>query len=145
MKDIDLPVCKIGMTTRSPTIRCNEINKSSTGDFIWQVAYSYSVNDCAALENLVHRQLFPLRQKGREFFNIKVDKANKAVLSIIENKNEFFLMGTNRIVVQKEPPPSLPKTKNKNYPQPNAINFQYVELLQSFNTILGVNGAPLVS
>lgn len=38
VKDIDLPVCKIGMTRRNPFDRCREINKSSTGDFIWEVA-----------------------------------------------------------------------------------------------------------
>jgi hypothetical protein len=32
VKDIDLPVCKIGMTSRSPSARCSEINKNSTGD-----------------------------------------------------------------------------------------------------------------
>ena len=34
VKDIVLPVCKIGMTTRTPNKRCAEINNSSTGDFI---------------------------------------------------------------------------------------------------------------
>ncbi|WP_416202114.1 hypothetical protein [Klebsiella pneumoniae] len=29
------------MTTRDPTSRCNEINKSSTGDFIWAVSHSF--------------------------------------------------------------------------------------------------------
>ncbi|MGL6328244.1 GIY-YIG nuclease family protein [Aeromonas rivipollensis] len=46
VKDIDLPVCKIGMTTRTPHDRCNEINNSSTGDFIWSVAHYIAVDNC---------------------------------------------------------------------------------------------------
>ena len=38
VKDIMLPVCKIGKTSRHPNARCAEINRSSTGDFIWEVA-----------------------------------------------------------------------------------------------------------
>jgi hypothetical protein len=57
VKDIDLPVCKIGMTSRSPHARCSEINKNSTGDFIWQVAYQIAVDDCQKLESLVHKKL----------------------------------------------------------------------------------------
>lgn len=67
VEDIVLPVCKMGMTTRSPQERCNEINNSSTGDFIWSVAYFIYVSDCQKLESLVHSKLKPLRQKRREF------------------------------------------------------------------------------
>ncbi len=49
VKDIDLPVCKIGMTTRTPHDRCNEINNSSTGDFIWSVAHYIAVDNCRKL------------------------------------------------------------------------------------------------
>ncbi len=65
VSDIILPVCKIGMTTRNPQERCNEINNSSTGDFIWSVAYSIYVSDCQKLESLVHSKLKPLRQKTK--------------------------------------------------------------------------------
>ncbi len=67
VRDIDLPVCKIGMTTRNPQHRCEEINDSSTGDFIWEVAYSIAVDDCMALEKLVHEKLQPLKQRRRKF------------------------------------------------------------------------------
>ena len=80
-KEIDLPVCKIGRTTRSPHKRCEEINKSSTGDFIWKVAHYIVVDNCKKLESLVHSKLLPLRQKGREFFNINADDAYIALTS----------------------------------------------------------------
>lgn len=84
VKDIDLPVCKIGMTLRNPQVRCAEINNNSTGDFIWQVAYDVSVDDCRKLESFFHKKLEPLRQKNREFFNISAEVAYKALLSIIK-------------------------------------------------------------
>ncbi len=71
VKDIVLPVCKIGMTSRSPHERCAEINNSSTGDFVWSLAYHIAVDNCKILESLVHSKLVPLRQRGREFFNIR--------------------------------------------------------------------------
>lgn len=37
VRDMGLPVCKIGMTTRNPGARCQEINDSFTGDFLWEV------------------------------------------------------------------------------------------------------------
>ena len=46
VRDIDLPVCKIGRTYKTPQKRCADINRSSTGDFLWQVAYEFSVSDC---------------------------------------------------------------------------------------------------
>ena len=90
VKDIDLPVCKIGMTTRDPYERCSEINNSSTGDFIWSVAYYIAVDNCKKLESLVHSKLTPLRQKGREFFNINASDANTALISIFENQTEII-------------------------------------------------------
>ena len=70
VKDIDLPVSKIGMTSKDPTIRCAEINRSSTGDFLWEVAHQIALSDCRKIESLVHAKLLPLRQKGREFVNL---------------------------------------------------------------------------
>ena len=86
VKNIDLPVCKIGITTRTPYQRCNEINNSSTGNFIWLVSHYIVVDDCKKLETLVHSKLAHLRQKGREFFNINADDANTALLSIFDRQ-----------------------------------------------------------
>lgn len=89
VKDIDLPVCKIGMTTKTPSVRCAEINRSSTGDFIWTLAYKMAVNDCRKFESLVHEKLVSYRQKGREFFNIGAETAHKAMISILDNQTEI--------------------------------------------------------
>ncbi len=39
VSDIDLPVCKIGRTSKNPFARCAEINRSSTGDFLWRTDF----------------------------------------------------------------------------------------------------------
>ena len=136
VKDIMLPVCKIGMTTRTPYERCDEINKSSTGDFIWSVAYFIAVDDCKKLESLVHSKLLPLRQKGREFFNINADDANTALLSIFNSQTEIKL-------VEFEEIKSAPNTKKRNFmPVANKHDIESVELLQDFASLLNVKGRP---
>ncbi|WP_082883644.1 GIY-YIG nuclease family protein [Caballeronia calidae] len=76
----------MGKTTRDPVVRCAEINKSSTGDFfLWEVMHSLTVNDCHKCESLVHAKLVPLRQRGREFFNIHPNDAIVAIRSILES------------------------------------------------------------
>jgi hypothetical protein len=134
VKDIDLPVCKIGMTTRTPYDRCDEINNSSTGDFIWSVAHYVAVDNCKKLEALVHSKLAPLRQKGREFFNINADDANKALISIFNNQAEIKKIDSGEIVAEQK------KSKRKhNFKK---IDSEYTELLQSFTSSLNVKGRP---
>ncbi|MBS4638513.1 GIY-YIG nuclease family protein [Aeromonas media] len=141
VKDIDLPVCKIGMTTRTPHDRCNEINNSSTGDFIWSVAHYIAVDNCRKLESLVHSKLAPLRQKGREFFNINADDANAAIISILDNQKEIKKLNTELIVANK----TSKKLNYKRKPRQHSfkrIDSAYAELLQIFTECLNVKGRP---
>lgn len=141
VKDIDLPVCKIGMTTRTPYQRCDEINNSSTGDFIWSVAHYIAVDDCKKLESLVHTKLAPLRQKGREFFNINADDANTALLSIFEKQTEIKKVNIEEIT----PPKTQVITKNEARKRKNTfkrIDSEHAELLQLFASLLNVKGRP---
>ncbi len=141
VKDIDLPVCKIGMTTRNPYERCDEINNSSTGDFIWAVAHYIAVDNCKKLESLVHSKLGPLRQKRREFFNINVDDANAALSSIIDNQTEIKEISADEILATQEEPSSYKKkTKRKHIFK--RIDSEYAELLQLFASLLNVKGRP---
>lgn len=143
--DIDLPVCKIGMTTRDPVARCQEINKSSTGDFIWSVAYSFAVNDCQKFESLIHHKLTPLRQKRREFFNLGADDACKAIVSILESQQDITIITPTDPDTSAVQRPEL-KTKKKKSPQQTFSSrhdaAEYSALLQSFCTILGIKGRP---
>jgi len=139
VKDIDLPVCKIGRTTRNPYERCDEINQSSTGDFIWSVAYCVAVDDCKKLESLVHSKLAPLRQKGREFFNISADAAYKALNSILEKQTDI-----NKVYIE-ETRKSNPQVRSKNKVTKSGYAFrkidtEYAELLKLFTSMLNVKG-----
>jgi len=141
VKDIDLPVCKIGMTTRNPYERCDEINNSSTGDFIWAVAHHIAVDNCKKLESLVHSKLAPLRQKRREFFNINADDANTALISIFDNQTEIKKVNTDEI--ESTPNESTPKNKRgKRKHIFKRIDSEYTELLQVFASTLNVKGRP---
>ncbi len=142
VKDIVLPVCKIGMTSRDPIDRCAEINKSSTDDFIWAVAHKIYVDDCCKLESLVHKKLEPLRQKKREFFNICPDDANEAVRSIISSQTEVKEITIEEVYVPKT---NIPRTREVNAQKKSSIrkiDTEYAEILQSFNKIIGIKGRP---
>ncbi|MSP28280.1 MAG: GIY-YIG nuclease family protein [Methylococcales bacterium] len=131
VKDIDLPVCKIGMTTRNPYKRCDEINNSSTGDFIWKVAHHIAVDHCKKLESLAHSKLAPLRQKRREFFNINAVDAIKALNSIFDSQSEI-----KKIEVEEEFFSKKKKVKRKQ--TFSRIDSEYTELLQLFTSLLNV-------
>jgi hypothetical protein len=140
VKDIVLPVCKIGMTERTPQERCTEINRSSTGDFIWEVAYSVFVSDCRGFEALVHTKLGPLRQKKREFFNISADDANTAMISILESQQEIV-----ELIPEETDPVRSVGTAKRNTSTTSTfrkIDSYYADLLQMFASVLNVKGRP---
>ena len=130
------------MTSRDPVDRCAEINKSSTGDFIWAVAHKIAVNDCCKLESLVHKKLEPLRQKKREFFNICPDDAYVALQSIISSQTEFKEISIEEVCVAKT---NIQRPRTVNSPRKSSIrkiDTEYAEILQSFNEIIGIKGRP---
>jgi hypothetical protein len=142
VKDIVLPVCKIGMTSRNPNERCAEINKSSTGDFIWAVAYTMAVDDCCKLESFVHKKLEPLRQKKREFFNISPDDANVALRSILNSQTEVKEITIVETCVPKTNIQRKGETNKTRTSTIRKIDTEYAEILQSFNSILSIKGRP---
>lgn len=137
VKDIYLPVCKIGMTTRTPSERCNEINKSSTGDFIWEIAYSIAVDDCRGLESLAHKKLSPLRQKGREFFNLKPEDAILTLSSIVEGQTAIKILPHEGLELKSTKKESRPSSGLNQYHES-----MYIDILQSFTSILNIKGRP---
>ena len=140
VKDIILPVCKIGMTERDPARRCAEINNGSTGDFLWEVADYVYVNDCQRLESLVHAKLAPLRQKRREFFNLGPADAYTALVSILEQAEDIR-------IVEQEVGGEASGLSHEKWGRSGRRSFgpddgTYAELLYQFADILQVKGQP---
>lgn len=142
VKDIDLPVCKIGMTTRSPPERCKEINNSSTGDFIWEVSYQVYVSDCRALEALAHIKLAPLKQRKREFINLSPDDAYRALRSIMDTQKEVQEIPIQEKIIGQDSANPESKPIPKNQRSYKKVDSQYATLLQEFTSLLGVKGRP---
>lgn len=141
VKDIALPVCKIGMTERNPRQRCAEINSGSTGDFIWEVAHSFYVNDCRKFESIIHSKLAPLRQKRREFFNIGPDAGYTAVVSILDSIDDIHVLDQPESVSGSgEDPKTIRRVRASR--EFKKIDSEYADLLQLFTSILNVKGRP---
>lgn len=106
VKDISLAISKIGMTQRTPIIRCVEINKNSTtGDLLWEVVDSVFVNNCYQAEYLLHTKLAELRQKGREFFNITPDDAKSILFNFVKE---------SELINEVKPQNKISKLQSKN-------------------------------
>ena len=139
--DIDLPVCKIGSTTKDPQVRCAEINRSSTGDFIWTVAHSVPVDDCRRLESLVHKSLSPMKQAGREFFNLGAESAYRALVSILDSQTG--INGVNSVEPNSEQSGSSPNaqmpSKSVSY---SPLHSGCADLFDTFASVLGVQVKP---
>ena len=142
VKDIDLPVCKIGRTKRNPYDRCTEINRSSTGDFLWQVAYEFAVDDCEQFEKSVHKKLNPLRQKNREFFNITADVAFDAVRSILDSQSEINELSREAVGERLEETLESRKSKKSRNIQFGHRESGYAEILAIFAAMIGCKGRP---
>jgi hypothetical protein len=142
VKDMDLPVSKIGRTARDPVLRCAEINKSSTGDFLWEVTHHIAVSDCRKLESLVHAKLLPLRQKRREFFNLYPDEAIRAIQSILQLAPDVRVVAAAKENSQKDSAtPRIDSRPHKRSARPGN-DAKYTHLLDSFTDLLGVKGRP---
>jgi len=143
VQDIMLPVCKVGMTTRNSKSRCEEINAGATGDFRWTVVTEWPVSDCRAFESLVHKKLSPLRQKGKEFFNLTPDDAITAIQSILDSQTEI---STVRDLKPKGKTPTLPSDPKKKR-KPKKYKFhpedqESADLMLTFAGMLKVRVEP---
>ena len=140
VKDIVLPVCKIGMTERTPEERCAEINKSSTGDFLWEVSRSFFVNDCRGFEAFIHSRFAPLRMKRREFFNLSPAAAVTAIESILDQNAEFARLPDPAPPVESYT--TQPQKQRAGSHQFRTVDSEYADLMHAFSNVLGVKGRP---
>jgi hypothetical protein len=142
VRDIQLPVCKIGRTSKSPSERCNEINRSSTGDFIWEVAFEFLVNDCEGFERLVHKKLKFFRQKRREFFNLTPESAFQAIQSILDEQSDYVEIRSEMALAQR-PTETIRSanlaTRRNAYSKQDA---KYADLFAQFTKYTNCKGKP---
>jgi hypothetical protein len=138
VKDIALPVCKIGMTRRQPEQRLTEINRSSTGDFLWKLHSAIRVSDCGLLESRAHRDLAALRQQGRELFGLSPAGGAERVQRIAEVSSDLDLLPTADPVKPPKPPrPTKPPSGGL-----SKRHLEYANLLDAFNVVFGCTGRP---
>jgi len=83
----------------------------------------------------VHSKLLPMRQKGREFFNINADDAYAALTSILDSQTEIKKIIAEEILAIQETPMRKKWTTSKH-------DLEYAELFQSFEALLKVKGRP---
>lgn len=140
VRDIDLPVCKIGRTSKTPQERCTDINRSSTGDFLWQVAYEFAVSDCKRFERLVHKKLEPLRQKGREFFNVTAEVAHNAVRSILDGQTEIQEVDPQELGERSKGIPKPLKARKTRSIQFQQRDSEYADILALFTRLTECKG-----
>lgn len=131
VKDLTLPVCKIGFTRRYPIERCAEINKSSTGDLLWVVSSWVIVDDPERLESLVHNKLAFSRQRGREFFGVPPDQAFVALKQLISDYSIQEFDDEHKIEAVR-----LRVARYK------STDLAYAELFDSFSSFLNVKARP---
>lgn len=74
---------KIGMTTKTPEERAEELSSSTGVPVPFVVAYAEEVADCLIVEQLIHQRLAAFRvNKGREFFHLPLREAIRVVSEI---------------------------------------------------------------
>lgn len=135
VKDIALPVCKIGMTRRQPEQRLAEINRGSTGDFLWELHSAIRVSDCALLESRAHRDLAALRQRGREFFGLSPSDGAERVKKIAESSSDLDVLLRDDSVHPVKSRKTLAQGFSKRH-------LEYAYLLDAFNVAFECTGRP---
>lgn len=129
----DFEVCKIGRTTKTPMARCAEINRSSTGDFLWEVAHQIMVSDCMLLETRVHAALSAARQQGREIFWLSPDEAMSEIGRVLVATSDIVTIATPSVQADRPRTTAAPATHSKRLTP-------YLPLFDRFTALLGVKG-----
>jgi hypothetical protein len=78
---------KIGLTTRTPTLRAAELSGATGVPLPYEVAWARAVSDCAFIEGVVHRMLDDRRINGkRESFRCDVATARQVIETAVGGK-----------------------------------------------------------
>jgi hypothetical protein len=75
---------KIGMTTKTPEERARELSSATGIPRDFEVLYEQRVTDCKQAERLLHHRLSQYRSTGKEFFQIPLKTAIKALEDVAD-------------------------------------------------------------
>lgn len=97
-------VVKIGRTNRSAEIRATELSRATGVPTPFRVLYKEAVCDCVRAEKIIHQRLAGFRMnKRREFFDIPLECAIRAVFEACLDVNAEFLTEDSRLVILPKP------------------------------------------
>jgi len=107
---------KIGMTTKQPAERAQELSQGTGMPTVFHVAYSVEVRDCKRAESLVHSRLAQFRvNQGREFFNVPLEVAIRELNRLGEELGRATAAGTNQIRNPVRPSDESPFSEGQSY------------------------------
>jgi T5orf172 domain len=95
---------KIGMTTREPDIRAQELSRATGVPEQFHITFACKVSDCKLAEKKVHKILNAYRSNaGREFFFIAIKIAKQVVTDICFDLNRIAgYNGSDFVIVDKQ-------------------------------------------
>jgi hypothetical protein len=85
---------KIGMTTKTPEERARELSSATGIPRDFEVLYEQRVTDCKRAEQLLHRKLHQYRSTGKEFFQIPLKAAIKALEDVADEIGRINIVET---------------------------------------------------
>jgi len=101
-------IVKVGRTSRSSELRASELSRPTGIATPFEVLYEEAVADCERAEQIVHGRLSEWRvNESREFFNVPLKDAVRAVFEACLEVNEPFLRERSRLAIWIEPGVSL--------------------------------------
>lgn len=93
-------IVKIGRTSRSSELRASELSRPTGIATPFEVLYEEAVADCERAEQIVHGRLSKWRvNESREFFNVPLKDAVRAVFEACLEVNEPFLRERSRLAI----------------------------------------------
>lgn len=97
-------IVKVGRTSRSSELRALELSRPTGIATPFEVLYEEAVADCERAERIVHGRLSKWRvNESREFFNVPLKDAVRAVFEACLEVNESFLHERSRLAIWIEP------------------------------------------
>lgn len=87
-------IYKIGLTTRTPDVRANDLSRTSGVIDYFAVMQDWEVTDCVTAEKEIHKRLAPFRVTDRrEFFKVQYKEIFSVIHDVVEAINNAAKAG----------------------------------------------------